>query len=90
MTNNQQVLKFVQESAELCQPRNIVWITGEEAQLEELRKEAMATGELIKLNEKELLKYPYIPTHLRHYRGDLTNIRPPDAVRYYKLENTGE
>ena len=54
MTNNQQVLKFVQESAELCQPRNIVWITGEEAQLEELRKEAMATGELIKLNEKEL------------------------------------
>ena len=54
MINNQQVLKFVQESAELCQPRNIVWITGEEAQLEELRKEAMATGELIKLNEKEL------------------------------------
>ncbi len=51
MTNNQQVLKFVNESAELCQPRNIVWITGEEAQLEELRKEAMATGELIKLNE---------------------------------------
>ena len=44
----------------------------------------------IELNEKELLKYPYIPTHLRHYRGDLTNIRPPDAVRYYKLENTGE
>ena len=44
----------------------------------------------IELNEKELLKYPYIPTHLRHYRGDLTNIRPPDAVRYYKLENTEE
>ncbi len=59
MTNNQQVLKFVNESVELCQPRNVVWITGEEAQLEELRKEAMATGELIKLNE-ELLPGCYL------------------------------
>ena len=39
----------------------------------------------IELNEKELLKYPYIRTELRHYRGDLTNIRPPDAVKYYEL-----
>ena len=54
MTNNQQVLKFVNDSIALCQPRNVVWITGEEAQLEQLRKDAMATGELIKLNEKEL------------------------------------
>ena len=39
----------------------------------------------IDLNEKELLKHPYIPTQLRHYRGDLTNIRPADAVPYYKF-----
>lgn len=51
MTNNQQVLKFVNDSIALCKPRNVVWITGEEEQLESLRKEAMATGELIKLNE---------------------------------------
>ena len=51
MTNNQQVLKFVNDSVALCKPRNVVWITGEEEQLEALRKEAMATGELIKLNE---------------------------------------
>ena len=51
MTNNQQVLKFVNDSVALCKPRNVVWITGEEEQLECLRKEAMATGELIKLNE---------------------------------------
>ncbi|MBQ2714333.1 MAG: phosphoenolpyruvate carboxykinase (GTP) [Clostridia bacterium] len=51
MTNNQQVLKFVNDSVALCKPRNVVWITGEEAQLEELRREAMATGELVKLNE---------------------------------------
>ena len=51
MTNNQNVLKFVNDSAAVVQPRKIVWITGEEAQLEELRKEALATGELIKLNQ---------------------------------------
>ncbi|MFA6815006.1 MAG: galactonate dehydratase [Lentisphaeria bacterium] len=39
----------------------------------------------IDLNEKELLKHPYIQTNLRHYRGDLTNIRQSDATRYYKL-----
>ncbi len=51
MTNNQQVLKFVNDSIALCKPRNVVWITGEEAQLEQLRHDGMATGELIKLNE---------------------------------------
>ena len=38
----------------------------------------------IELNEKEMEKYPYIRTELRHYNGTLTNIRPPDAVPYYK------
>ena len=40
----------------------------------------------IELNEAELLKHPFIRTELRHYRGDLTNIRPSDAVPYYKME----
>ena len=51
MTTNKQVLKFVSDSAELCKPSEVIWITGDEAQLEDLRKQAMATGELIKLNE---------------------------------------
>jgi phosphoenolpyruvate carboxykinase (GTP) len=53
-TNNKQVLKFVEDSANLCKPDKIVWITGDEAQLEGLRQEALATGELIKLNEEKL------------------------------------
>ena len=40
----------------------------------------------IELNEQELLRHPYIPTSLRHYRGDLTHIRPADAVPYYTME----
>ena len=54
MTNNKQVLKFVNDAVELCKPEKVVWITGEEAQLEELRQEALKTGELIKLNEERL------------------------------------
>ena len=54
MTNNQQVLKFVNDAVALCKPEKVVWITGEEAQLEELRQEALKTGELIKLNEEKL------------------------------------
>ena len=41
----------------------------------------------IDLNETELLKHPYIRTELRHSRGDLTNIRPVDAVPYYMMED---
>ena len=58
-TNNKQVLKFIDESVALCQPDQIVWITGDEAQYEALRAEACATGEMIKLNQ-ELLPNCYL------------------------------
>ena len=54
MTNNAQVLKFVNDSIALCEPSNVVWITGDEAQYEELRQEALSTGEFIKLNQEKL------------------------------------
>ena len=51
MTDNKTVLKWIEEVKELVNPDKVVWITGEESQFEELRKEAVATGELEKLNE---------------------------------------
>ena len=59
MTTNKQVLKFVEKSAKLTKPDEIVWIDGSEAQLNALREQAVATGELIKLNE-ELLPGCYL------------------------------
>ena len=53
-TENQKVIDFVNESAALAQPDEIVWIDGSEAQLEELRKQACSTGEMIKLNQEKL------------------------------------
>ena len=41
---------------------------------------------LLTKNEEELLKHPFEPIQLRHYRGDLTNIRPVNAVKYYSME----
>ena len=38
----------------LLNPDHVVWITGEEDQLNELRDEAVRTGEMIKLNEEKL------------------------------------
>ena len=54
LTKNRKVLDFVAESAELAQPDKIVWITGDPAQLDGLRKEAVKSGELIKLNQSIL------------------------------------
>lgn len=30
-------------------------------------------------------RHPYAPYDLRHYRGDLTSIRPPDATPFYRI-----
>ena len=54
LTNNVHITKWVEEMAALCKPESIVWIDGSEEQLEQLRHEAMGTGELIKLNEEKL------------------------------------
>ena len=54
MTNNKTVLAWLDEMKELVNPDKVVWIDGSEEQLEELRKEACSTGEMIKLNEEKL------------------------------------
>lgn len=53
-TKNQKVIDFVNESAALCQPDKIVWIDGGQDQIDQLRKEAVTSGELIKLNQSLL------------------------------------
>ena len=54
VTQNKHVNEWIAEMAAMVQPSNIVLIDGTEAQAEALRKEACETGEMIKLNEKEL------------------------------------
>ncbi|MDD4869117.1 MAG: galactonate dehydratase [Kiritimatiellae bacterium] len=43
-----------------------------------------APGLGVDICEKAIAKHPYQPTSLRHYRGTLVDIRPPDASAYYE------
>ena len=54
MTNNKTILAWIDEMKALVNPDQVVWIDGSEEQLEELRKEAVETGEMIKLNQEKL------------------------------------
>ena len=54
LTNNKAVLAWLDEMAAMTKPQEIVWIDGSEEQLEALRKEAVSTGEMIKLNDEKL------------------------------------
>ncbi len=54
LTNNKNVLNWVDEMVALCQPDKVVWIDGSEEQLQALREEAISTGEMIKLNDEKL------------------------------------
>ncbi len=54
MTNNKKVLTWLEEMKALCKPANVIWIDGSEAQIEALREEACASGEMIKLNQEKL------------------------------------
>ena len=54
MTENKSVLKWLDEMKNLLNPSEIMFINGTESQLENLRKLACETGEMIKLNEEKL------------------------------------
>ncbi len=54
LTTNKYVNDWVKEITELVKPDSVVWIDGSEEQLEALRAEACASGEMIKLNQEKL------------------------------------
>ncbi len=54
LTKNKNVLAWVDEMVALCKPDSVIWIDGSEEQLKKLRDEAIATGEMIELNQEKL------------------------------------
>lgn len=54
LTNNKNVINWVDEMVALCKPDNVVWIDGSEEQLNALREQAVASGELEALNQEKL------------------------------------
>lgn len=54
LTNNPNVLKWVEEMTALTKPDKVVWIDGSQEQIEALKKEALSTGEMLELNQEKL------------------------------------
>ncbi|NLT18384.1 MAG: phosphoenolpyruvate carboxykinase (GTP) [Clostridiales bacterium] len=54
MTNNKEILDFIDKYSKILTPDRIVWIDGTKEQKAALTEEAASTGEIIKLNEKLL------------------------------------
>ena len=84
-TKNKKVIAFVEESAKLACPDNIVWIDGSEEQLAALRKEACATGEMIELNQKKL---PGCYYH-RTAQNDVARVEDRTFICCREKENAG-
>lgn len=84
-TKNKVLLDWVQDVANLTQPKNIVWITGQESQLTELREEALSTGELIELNQEKL---PGCYLH-RSHKNDVARVEGRTFICTTKKSDAG-
>ena len=85
MTENKTVLKWLEEVKELVTPDKVVWIDGSEEQLEAIRKEAVESGEMIKLNEEKL---PGCYLH-RTRPNDVARVEDRTFICSRKEENAG-
>ena len=85
MTNNQNVLDFVKKYTELFKPDNVVWIDASKQQYKELVSEAIATGEIIKLNNKLLPGCLYHRTK----KDDVARVEHRTFICSREQENAG-
>ena len=85
MTTNKTLLAWIDERIDLVKPDKVVWIDGSEEQLEALRAEAVATGELEKLNEEKL---PGCYLH-RTKQNDVARVEDRTFICSRKEEDAG-
>lgn len=84
-TTNRYILDWIDAMAARTRPDQIVWITGDEAQLDQLRAEACATGEMEKLNEEKL---PGCYLH-RTAENDVARVEDRTFICCRKQEDAG-
>ena len=53
MTNNQKLLAWVKEWAEICQPNSVYWCDGSEEENQRLLDEMVKSGQAVKLDDKK-------------------------------------
>lgn len=53
-TQHQELISWISEMAQMCNPDKIVWIDGSKEQKDALTKKALAIGEILELNQEKL------------------------------------
>ncbi len=85
LTNNPNVLKWIEEMTALTKPDKVVWIDGSKEQLDALTAEALSTGEMRRLNEQ---KFPGCLYH-RTKPNDVARVEDRTFICSRKKENAG-
>jgi phosphoenolpyruvate carboxykinase (GTP) len=85
LTDNSNVLNWVDDIISMTNPSNVVWIDGSEELYEELRKEGCSTGELRKMNEEV---YPGCYYH-RSAKDDVARMEDKTFICSRKKEDAG-
>ena len=85
MTKNPHVLAWIEEMKTLTKPDEVIWITGEEQQLEALREEAVRTGLMERLDEE---KFPGCLLH-RTNPNDVARVEARTFICTTKKEMAG-
>lgn len=85
LTQNKKILEWVKNCEELLSPAKTVWIDGSDEQLDQLRKEACSTGEILELNQE---KYPGCYLH-RTAVNDVARVEDRTFICTPKEEQAG-
>ena len=82
---NKDLLQWIQESVELCEPDAVILIDGSDSQKIDLQKEALSTGELIELNQE---KWPGCFYH-RSALNDVARVEDKTFICTSKKDEAG-
>ena len=82
---NPNVLKWIEEMTALTKPDKVVWIDGSKEQLDALTEEALASGEMLKLNQD---KFPGCLYH-RTKPNDVARVEDRTFICSKTKENAG-
>ncbi len=85
ITGNAHMLKWVDRIAKIARPSSVIWITGDQDQLESLRQEGYELGILEKLNEEKL---PGCVLH-RSHPNDVARVEDRTFICTRKEEDAG-
>ena len=85
LTKNPNVNAWVDEMIALTKPDNVVWIDGSDEQLQGLRDEALASGEMIEMNQDE---YPGCLYH-RTLPNDVARVEDRTFICSRREEDAG-